>query len=220
MIKRKITLVLILALCISIAFSLTAFAENKSSSNSQSFRITADEETLIILNELNGTDISYGELIEKAYPEAIKYIPEDLLQHLYKEKVRTISPYETSGLMAEGNDEFTNPSRIIPIVTNNLSTLTVGSGHIYHSSSSAVVFPPIPFPHMMALSELREEDGTIVSSAIESLDNTFGITASKYFTSPVPGKRYYVTGVHAGKSPSGYAPDLYAFYTATPLKTY
>ena len=51
------------------------------------FQATADEKQLETLNRLYNTDISFGEMVEAVYPEALEYIPEQTLQNMYKTKV-------------------------------------------------------------------------------------------------------------------------------------
>ncbi len=51
------------------------------------FKAIANEKQLETLNRLYNTDISFGELVEAAYPEAMEYIPAQALQNMYKTKV-------------------------------------------------------------------------------------------------------------------------------------
>ena len=51
------------------------------------FKATADEKQLETLNSLYNTDISFGELVEAVYPEALEYIPEQELKNMYNAKV-------------------------------------------------------------------------------------------------------------------------------------
>lgn len=51
------------------------------------FQATADEKQLEILNHLYNTDISYGELLEAVYPEALEHMSDQDLQNIYKTKV-------------------------------------------------------------------------------------------------------------------------------------
>ncbi len=218
MVKRNLITILVLALCISISFSLSSFADTGIVSEPESFRITADDEALKILNELDGTDISYGELITKVYPEIVKYIPVDLLEYMYNEKVKKVNPY--SGPLADKSDNYIDPLADIPGLLAFTSTLTAGSGNLYYSSTTQVVFPYVPFPNLLALSQLRAEDGTILAEVIESLDNTYAVMASNYFYSPVQGRKYYVTGTHFAKSPPNVTPPYISGYSSTPLLTY
>ncbi|MGI5823172.1 MAG: M56 family metallopeptidase [Dethiobacteria bacterium] len=51
------------------------------------FSAIANEKQLEVLNELYDTDISFGELTEAVYPEALTHIPEQSLQYLYESMV-------------------------------------------------------------------------------------------------------------------------------------
>lgn len=51
------------------------------------FQATANEKQLEILNRLYNTDISYGELLEAVYPEALEHMSDRDLQNIYKTKV-------------------------------------------------------------------------------------------------------------------------------------
>jgi len=51
------------------------------------FKATANEKQLETLNRLYNTDITFGELVEAVYPEALAHIPERTLQNMYKTKV-------------------------------------------------------------------------------------------------------------------------------------
>jgi len=51
------------------------------------FKATANEKQLETLNRLYNTDISFGELLEAVYPEALAHVPEQSLQNMYKTKV-------------------------------------------------------------------------------------------------------------------------------------
>jgi beta-lactamase regulating signal transducer with metallopeptidase domain len=70
----------------SIGTAVSAFAPDNISKNGY-FSATANEKQLEILNELYNTDISFGELTEAVYPEALAHIPEQALRHLYESKV-------------------------------------------------------------------------------------------------------------------------------------
>lgn len=98
--------------------------------------------------------------------------------------------------------------------------MTRGSGYIYFSSNSSVVFPQLPFPNMSVISMLIQDDIGPVASAIDSSSFTTLTWAFDRYTSPVKGELYYTTGEHFGQSPPGFSPQYWVSYTSTPTIIY
>jgi hypothetical protein len=73
--KGTRTIILITMLCVSLLTASVAFAQNNAISEGGRFKAIANEKQLETLNRLYNTDISFGELVEAAYPEAMEYIP-------------------------------------------------------------------------------------------------------------------------------------------------
>jgi len=221
--KYKLTVILIFALCFTLSLSLVTFAQNESASKEQNFRIIANDSQIKILQDLYLTDISYGELLEKVYPEALGRIPEKVLKNMYQVKVdwKKTSSKSMSSTSAEldGKDAV-SPKFVIGV--NHQSTVTKGQGYISYNSGSNVVlpYPWYQLPYMSVFSILVQDDIGPVASMLDAGSNTFSVLASGTYNSPLNGKIYYTTGDHFGEHPAGYNPPTYTSITSSGMIVY
>jgi hypothetical protein len=69
--------------------------------NGHHVHAVAGEKQLELLNQLRGTNISFGELIEKVFPKVVKYIPKNAMKLMKKQKMSWV-PTNTKNVPKKG----------------------------------------------------------------------------------------------------------------------
>ena len=231
--KYKIVTVLILAFCMMLTLSMSVFAEQKDKENSkQHFRMVANKNQIKILQSLYKKDVSYGELVEKVYPEALEHISDKVLEQMYKTKVNWKNENPQSTQYSESTSYGTSQSTDIGIRSpyvllqgvEHESTITKGSGYITHTSRSTVVQPfGLKIPSMTVISMLVQDDVGTVASEIDTGANDWNVfapTPPKPYNYPLRGKFYYTLGSHFGEYLPGSTPATYSIGTNTAIISY
>lgn len=224
--KNRILVVLILTLCISLIFSTSIFAQNESNTNSQNSRMVADSDQIKILQNLYNKDISYGELVEKVYPDALERISEKVLQNMYNTKVNwkkenPPSIVSTSTFADESTDNSLRAPIIIEEGIEHNSSVVKGSGYIAYNSRSTVVQPfGLVMPYMAVFSMLIQDGEGPVASVLDTGGPTFQVFASDFYYSPLSGRSYYTQGSHWGEYIYGSQPPTYQINTSSGMIMY
>jgi len=223
--NKKFTTILVLALCITLIFSLVTFAESDSSTDYKNYSIVADDDQIKILQDLYLKEISYGELVEKVYPEALDKIPGDVLKNMYQKKVQWKSENFRSMQITNSSVDIKNEDSIssLPsyIGVHHYSSIAKGNGYITYNSGSTVQIPSFyPIPYMSVITMLVQDDVGPIASGMDITNNHFQVFASKSYASPIKGKVYYTSGDHFGRYPDGYSPPSYSTNTSTSMIIY
>lgn len=206
-------------LCLSLLTASVAFAQNNIITKGGHFKATADEKQLETLNRLYNTDISFGELVEAVYPEALKHIPESALQNMYKTKViwqNQDTPSNTTTTTQQSSDSSqtgVTPQQVIAV--GHESNISTGQTIDFDSGSRVwLPYPTYRIPYMAVLSTLEREGVGIVASAFESDTNTYSVSASSSYSNP-PSDNYRTVGYHYGDYPPNHVPPSYSTQTST-----
>lgn len=211
--KCKKIMILVVMLCVSLLTAPFAFAQDTTASQGGHFKAVADERQLETLNSLYNTDISFGELIETVYPEALKHIPEPALKDMYNTKVIWPDEDTRSSIETTSQQADINPRQVILVGHES----NISAGQTINFDSGSRVWLPTPFyriPYMSALSTLERQGVGIVASALEFDTDIYGISASGSYRNP-PSGNYRTVGYHAGTYPPNHTPPGYSKTTAT-----
>lgn len=173
--NRKVLGIFALALMILLANVSLAGANEVSTTAEGTVSIKADAEHLKILNDLRGTDISLGELIEKVFPEALENTPKDIIERQYK------TPYVWDADTVIEPDAVVNSGGASIKATSNIGN----SFNPLEFSSSSTIIPwglhTIDYASVISFLEyhpIGSSDITIKDSVFESGTNTLYVSAS------------------------------------------
>ena len=186
--------------------------------------VIADKEHLDILNSLRGTNVSYGEVIEKVFPEAAAMIPEEILADMYKqpfcwdsskcEITFTNEPLETPELNSVG-------AKSAPLILYTGGS-SIGIGNpITFESDTVITFPSgYRVPFISAVSLLYKQGETdCIASATKSYNNASAAVATGKKFNPSTGT-YRPQGSHYIVFPEGFVTPYTTFGTASTWQTY
>ncbi len=214
--KSSILWITLLVICSFFMFSLSISANDLTDDvkKEQRFSMVANEEQLKTLNSLYGTDISYGELIEKVYPEALKDIPDEILADMYKTKQQWPSEDIANNDLSKSISP--NKEQKLFICVTHDSDIDANSVQIDYSSESEVALPlgGYDLPYMSVLTGLEREGDGVLRSKLEYGYWVSDISASNSYYIPSSGN-YRTFGTHTGQFPAGYNPSFYTFNTNT-----
>jgi len=227
--KHKISIMMILTLCITLFFSMGAFAQKEVDPNAKHFRMVADNNQIRILQNLYQKDISYGELVEQVYPEALSHISEKVLKEMYQTKVNWNNENSemtqgSSTYSDDSTDKSTRSAYIIVQGIQHYSQIAKGSGYITYNSGSIVVEPyGLQMPIMTVITMLIQDGVGAVASSIDTAENHFQVfapTPPDPYDYPLSGKVYYTQGSHFGQYLPGSDPATYSINTNTSMIIY
>lgn len=233
--RKSIIVTMIAAFCFILLMPLTSTATtptNEGVKESTKVRIVANEEQLKILNELQGTNVTFGEVIRKVYPEAVKSILPDTMSQMDKTPMQwitndTILPQSVNVTSDNEKTSLQTQPQIFneqnPIMPMSPPPILVGcesnisnSGYSIDYDSGSRVWSPTPWydiPSMCVLAQLKEKSsGSIVDSAFESDTNCHEISASRSYNGQKD--EYMSIGYHYGTFPAGSNPSGYATTTS------
>ena len=187
--------------------------------------ISANEEQLEIMNQLEGQDITIGEFYEKVFPEVLEDMPEEIAKNLYATKMIWPDPY----MPPKGEDysqtvvtkafkpasESADEQPKLIILTRHYSNMVAEWPDIDFKSWSSVWLPHLWYklPYMAVWSGLYYQDGSLKGFAFDDDYNVYKMEASDSYSASTAGD-YCVIGQHSGTHTSGYEPPGY--YVTTP----
>ncbi|QSZ66996.1 hypothetical protein RJ40_05550 [Methanofollis aquaemaris] len=200
------------------------------------YKFSANETQLQIINDLQGQDITKGELYEILQPELVEGLSEERQKLLYETKVNW-PDYSKVYASSQGDSESTNVKETIIINTNDvdsdptpailmrhLSDITASGRELEGRSESWVVFPPylkMPTGEITsAVCKLDEggETGTVLAYETEGAEDTYNLKAEVSVTVSEPGE-YFCHGEHYFTAPVGFTPPVVQGPTASDLVT-
>ncbi len=202
--KRKVNkpiLIVLMALCMTFIMSSVAFA-NEVIKDGNTTEIIADEEHLKVLNELKGKDITYAELLEAVFPEAIEQTPPKVLEIMKK----TPYSWEANEASIDSTTEYW---------CNGFSSIGEdGSAVKFRSYQYAYQYPGLPcaVPYMSVLSSLMYGgDDQVVKSSYKTGQNVSSLTTGwQYYNNASAG--YYLTqGTHYAYFPDASGGTAYSY---------
>lgn len=198
------------------------------------YKFSANETQLQIINDLQGQDITKGELYEILQPELVEGLSEERQKFLYETKVKW-PDYSKVYASSQGNSKSTNVKETFMINTNNTdrslailmrhhSEITASGRELDGRSESWVVYPPylkMPTGEITsAVCKLDEggETGTVLAYETESAEGTYNLKAEVSVTVSEPGE-YFCHGEHYFTAPPGYTPSVAQGTTNSDLVT-
>lgn len=220
MIKLKINKVWLVAITIMGIFLLStpAFAANQVTADGT---VIADEEHLKILNSLRGTDVSYGELMEKVFPEAAKTIPKNILADMYKQPFSWSNSKNEVALSNQPLETNSGDVSSLPLILYSAGS-SLGVGNPISFVSDTTITSPAGYcvPHISAVSLLyKEGEVDCIASATKSVDNSSMAVATGQKANPTKGM-YRTQGVHYIVFPPGYVNPYVSFGTTSSWRSY
>lgn len=219
---KKISLAVIIIMGMLLATNPT-FAANQVTADGT---VIADREHLRILNSLQGTDVSYGEIVEKVFPEAAKTIPENILAEMYKQPFIWNTSKNKHTLCNQPlqlntcESESVRGTSLPPILYSGGSSIGIGNP-ISFVSDTTITYPSgYCVPYISAVSLLFKEGETdCIASATKSYNNSsMAVAAGKKFN-PTTGK-YRTQGCHYISFPPGYVIPYTTFGSDSEWKFY
>lgn len=221
--KTKKVWLVALTIIIVLLMSTPAFAANQVEADGA---VIADQEHLNILDSLRETEVSYGELMEKVFPEAAETIPKNILANMYKQ------PFNWD----DSKSEVTLSNE--PLESNTPGTKSVGVKSLplilYSGGSSIGIGNPISFvsdttitypsgycvPYISAVSLLyKQGESNCIGSATKSYNNVSMAVATGKKFDPSTGT-YRTEGCHYIVFPTGYTIPYTTFGTASAWQSY
>jgi len=212
-------------LCLAMLTAGVAYGKSDVDGKKEKFKngyyeAVASAEQLKTLNQLYGKEITYGELIQAVYPEALDYIPEKTKQEMYQTPVEWASGED--GSKSKTNDgaslrkENSDIGALAIITIGHESNISKDSTGIDYDSGSRV-WTPHPWyriPKMSVISNLERSGGGFVASRFATGTNVYAISAAGRYSNPTNGS-YRTVGQHWGEYPVGYEPPTYSNITYT-----
>lgn len=197
-------LVLIMVLCMT-AFMTPAVFANEVTEGEGIMEITADKEHLNILINLRGTEVSYGEVIEKVYPEALKEIPKFVLNNMYNTPMNWSNSFNNQ-VIEEDTSDITRGWFYV----NGFSQIGASGDNVrfksYHTATNDYG-ALVEMPYMSVLSSLLYYDDTVVKSKFASGTDISSITTSNQYYQNAPSGEYLTEGFHYVDFPDGTIPS-------------
>lgn len=214
--KAKLILSLLLVTClIGVAGASANIVDSKTIDQND------DKYRLSLLNEIWGTDITNGELIEQIFPDQYEKNPDKMTASFYATKVVWVKPSsddESKTCEASVLDPTTKSTTLYLI--RGSSDMEEDNSEVEFTSSQKMYLPSSTqcVPYMSISTTLWRKIGTtesIVGFNIKSGTNVYKLEASE--TRTCEPAWYRVTGTHAatwppGTIPSGWAGTSYTSY--------
>jgi len=181
--------------------------------------LSANEEQLRIINQLNDQDISVGDFLKKVFPEILDDMPQETTQQLLQTKMPTSTQRDLEqSTMVEKFTDVGTLDDLLPIVVHPESHLNVGlfSPVVDFGSSSRVWFPHpwYRIPYMSVATELKKDDGTTYAYDYDYGYNVYEVSAGFSYSIITAG--YYQTkGGHIAEVGPLYFPPVQIYFTET-----
>lgn len=188
----------------------------------KTYSFTATSKQLEKIEELWGKDISRGEFLKIAFPEAVDKMSSKAIEELNNTKMIWPDPKKNIKSTAESRST-TKDIEAISYVIGHESNIKVDESTNPNSidfDSGSRVWLPTPYsriPFMDVLTCLWKNDN-LQSSVYDYGENVNSVSASGKWPVTSSGA-FQVTGTHNGILPEGQTPPAYMEHTQTEVKT-
>jgi len=194
---------IILALLLAMVFSCSAIVHASTASDFEK-PIRANLEQIKILNGLNGSDVTIGEVLRKVFPSSVSSMPADILKQMDETKME----WPNANTLDKNTKETeTTSSRLNRSITLTHQSVASSNGTRVEYYSRSVSSQSMPY--MFVVSYLYEyQTNNYVDAVFNSGTNTKRVYATGSYD-PSPGL-YQAIGLHNGTYPDGNSPASYS----------